>query len=81
MTERPDLQLSFLRELADGRTTIAGHVLEVGTDTWAIHGSIPVDGGAILAEYRTRAEAERALGALSVRPVDGCARGDAGASV
>ena len=66
MNEQPDRQLSFLRELVAEHATIAGDVFEVGTDTWAIHGSIPVDGDVLLAEYDTQDEAKQALGKLAV---------------
>jgi hypothetical protein len=66
--ERPDRQLEFLQELVAEHATIAGDVVEVASNTWAIHGSIPVDGEVLLAEYDTAAAARRALGQL---PVDG----------
>jgi hypothetical protein len=64
-TERPDPQLVFLRELLGELVIVAGDVVEVGLDTWAIHGSIPVDGEVIMAEYHTHEQARRALGQLT----------------
>jgi hypothetical protein len=46
---------------------LAGDVIEVEHDTWAIHATIPVDGEVIVAEFR-RPEAARE--ALSHYPVD-----------
>ena len=39
-----DPQLVFLEELVQERATIAGDVVEIDAHTWAIHGSIAVDG-------------------------------------
>jgi hypothetical protein len=61
MIQQPDRQLQFLQELAAGHATIAGDVVEVDTRTWAIHGSIAVDGEVLMAEYDTRELAQRAL--------------------
>jgi hypothetical protein len=60
-----DHQSEFLRGLVDDRAAIAGDVVEIGANTWAIHGSIPVDGEVILAEYETPDEARAALAALA----------------
>jgi hypothetical protein len=65
MDEQPDRQFDFLRALVEDHTTIAGDVLEIGSGTWAIHGSIPVDGAVILAEYETRDQARSVLDTLS----------------
>ena len=51
--EQPDRQLQLLQELIEEHATIAGDVIEVGTGTWAIHGSIAVDGEVLIAEYDT----------------------------
>jgi hypothetical protein len=61
---QPDPQLAFLRELVEEHATIAGDVVEIGVDTWVIHGSIPVDGEAILAEYDSEDQARAALDQL-----------------
>jgi hypothetical protein len=62
--EQPDRQLIFLQELIDEHATIAGDIIEVGTDTWAIHGSIAVDGDVLLAEYDSLDHARIALAKL-----------------
>ena len=63
--EQPDRQLLFLQELVEGHATIAVDIIEVGTDTWAIHGSIAVDGEVIMAEYDTHDQARIALDKLA----------------
>jgi hypothetical protein len=63
--EQPDRQLEFLHELIDENVTIEGDVIEIRTDTWAIHGIIPVDGDSIVAEYETYDQARAVLDGLS----------------
>jgi len=63
--ELPDRQLLFLQELVQEHATIAGDVVEIGTHTWAIHGSIPVDGEVIMAEFDTYDQAKIVLDKLS----------------
>ena len=63
--EHPDRQFLFLQELVAEHATISGDIIEVGTHTWAIHGSIAVDGDVIMAEYDTPDQARLALGKLS----------------
>jgi len=46
-----DPRLHLLEQLVDERVRIAGDILEVSRGVWAIHGSIPVDGEVILAEF------------------------------
>ena len=58
MTDHLNRQLAFLQELVAEHATIAGDVMEVAASTWAIHGSSPVDGGVLLAEYDTQDEAQ-----------------------
>jgi hypothetical protein len=45
---RPELVVDAL--LRHG-ALIAGGVLQISADTWAVHGSIPMDGEVILAEF------------------------------
>ena len=66
--ERRDPQLTFLRGLLGAHATVAGDLVEIDVDTWAIHGSIAVDGDVIMAEYDTRDEARRALEQLTAAP-------------
>ncbi len=62
--EQPDPQLPFLKDLIDEHATIAGDIIEVSTGTWAIHGSIAVDGEVLMAEYDSLDQARIALGNL-----------------
>jgi hypothetical protein len=61
----PDRQILFLQELIEEHATIAGDVVEIGPHTWAIHGSIPVDGEVIMAEYDSRERARIVLDKLA----------------
>jgi hypothetical protein len=63
-----DHQLEFLRALEANHATIAGDVLEIGSHAWAIHGSIPVDGEVIVAEFETSDQALAVLATLSSTP-------------
>jgi hypothetical protein len=54
----------LLCELAAAKAPIAGDVVEISEDTWAIHGTIPVDGDVILAEFDSYGEARTALDLL-----------------
>jgi hypothetical protein len=56
-----DPRLRLLEQLVDQRVPIAGDVLEVSLGVWAIHGSIPVDGEVILAEFGVLDEARSVL--------------------
>ena len=58
-------QLVFLEELVEEHATIAGDVVEIDTHTWAIHGSIAVDGDVIMAEFDSEEHARTVLGELS----------------
>ena len=58
-------QLVFLEELVEEHATIAGDVVEIDTHTWAIHGSIAVDGDVIMAEFDSEEHAQTVLGELS----------------
>jgi hypothetical protein len=55
--KHPERELEFLRELLVENALVAGDVLEIGRDTWAIHGVIPVDGEDLMAEFETYDEA------------------------
>ena len=59
--DAPDPQLVFLEELVEEHASIAGDVLQLDAHTWAIHGSIAVDGEVIMAEYDTEARARFTL--------------------
>jgi len=60
---RSDLQT--VRALIDVRYEFDRDVIPINENTWAIHGPIPVDGEVILAEFRTKEDAEVALELLS----------------
>jgi hypothetical protein len=60
----PDPRLHVLEQLVDERVRIAGDVLEVRVGVWVIHGSIPVDGEVILAEFSVLDEARSMLDQL-----------------
>ena len=55
-----DQTLRLLDQLVDQRMRAAGDVPEVSLGVWAIHGSIPVDGEVILAEFSVLDEARSA---------------------
>jgi hypothetical protein len=59
-----DQTLRLLDQLVDQRMRAAGDVLEVSLGVWAIHGSIPVDGEVILAEFSLLDEAKSVLDQL-----------------
>jgi predicted acyltransferase (DUF342 family) len=59
-----DPRLHVLEQLVDERVRIAGDVLEVRVGVWVIHGSIPVDGEVILAEFSVLDEARSVLDQL-----------------
>jgi hypothetical protein len=59
---RPEV---IIDALLDQRARIAGDIVEIDKSTWAIHGSIPVDGEVILAEFDRRENAVEALAWLS----------------
>lgn len=68
-SEETTPELRFLRELVDAHVQIAGDVLQLGSRTWAIHGSIPVDGGVLVAEYDSFDEARDVLAQLGPNQV------------
>jgi hypothetical protein len=66
--KHPERQLEFLRVLLVEHASIGGDVLEIGKDTWAIHGVIPVDGEVLMAEFETCEEANHVLDRLRPGP-------------
>ena len=60
-----DPSLRLLEQFLDARAYVAGDVLEVSRGVWAIHGSIPVDGEVILAEFSLPDEAMSVLERLA----------------
>jgi hypothetical protein len=63
-TTEPDPQVRFFEELVEEHATIAGDVFEIDAHTWAIHGSIAIDGDVIMAEYDSEERARTVLGGL-----------------
>jgi hypothetical protein len=57
-------QLESLRVLIEEHAAIECSILQVGADTWALHGVIAVDGEVLLAEFRSYDEARAALDQL-----------------
>jgi hypothetical protein len=56
----PDGEPRVVREILYERVLVSG-LVPIGDETWAIYGSIPVDGEVIVAEFDNRADAESAL--------------------
>lgn len=54
-------RLRFIEELVDEQATVAGDVLEIDDNTWAIHGSIAMDGDVIMAEFTREEDAVEVL--------------------
>jgi hypothetical protein len=65
---RPDLDPQFVETLVTTRAEVAGDVLQIGVHTWAIHGSILVDGEVLLADYDDPDEANTMLARLTDDP-------------
>jgi hypothetical protein len=63
--DQPDRQLELLQELVQEHAIIDGDILEIDPRTWAVHGSIAVDGEVIMAEYDTQDKARNVLDKLS----------------
>jgi len=57
-------QIEFLTGLVNSHTDVAGDILQMGPTTWAIHGTIPIDGDVLVAEYDSREAAQAALAQL-----------------
>jgi hypothetical protein len=64
----PNEKVEFLRVLEEESASISGDVLQVGKELWAIHGTIPVDGDVLMAEFDTYDEARRTLERLREEP-------------
>jgi hypothetical protein len=74
----PDPQLALLKELLDDHATVAGDVLQIDAHTWAIHGTIAVDGDVIMAEYDSEERARIVLDELSTRGAEDQRAGQGG---
>jgi hypothetical protein len=63
-----EVDRQFVATLEITHATVAGDVVRIDAHTWAIHGSIPVDGEVLLAEYEEAADAVEALDRLAPTP-------------
>jgi hypothetical protein len=63
----PDDELQLLRDLIEENAAIAGDVLQVRENLWAIHGYIPVDCDVLMAEFESYDQAASVLAQLSPR--------------
>jgi hypothetical protein len=63
--EQAGRDLGVIQELIDEHFPFDCNLIEIDAHTWAIHGSIPVGGEAILAEFGNKADAEAALELLA----------------
>ena len=64
--EQFDSQVRFIAELIDDNAIVAGDIVEIDSHTWAIHGSIPVDGDVIMAEFDRLDDARDALARIKL---------------
>jgi hypothetical protein len=55
-----DAEQRVVQEVLDEHVFVSG-LFPIGDKTWAIYGSIPVDGEVIVAKFDNRADAESAL--------------------
>jgi hypothetical protein len=60
--EASDAERRIVRELIEEHVRVSSDILPIDEHTWAIHGSIAVDGEVILAEFHDTAEAQSVLG-------------------
>jgi hypothetical protein len=58
--ELPPTEQHVVEVLIEEHVQVSCDLLEIDDHTWAIHGSIAVDGDVILAEFPDRADAETA---------------------
>ena len=63
----PNVELQFLRDLIEENAAIAGDVLQIRGNLWAIHGYIPVDCDVLMAEFDSYDQAANTLEKLSPR--------------
>jgi hypothetical protein len=66
--ERPQpakSELEIIEVLIDEHVRFDCNLIQIDAQTWAIHGSIAVDGEVILAEFSNKGDAETALERLS----------------
>lgn len=63
--QRTKSELEIIEVLIDERVRFDCNLIQIDAQTWAIHGSIAVDGEVILAEFSNKDDAETALERLS----------------
>ena len=63
----PNDELQFLRDLIEQNASIAGDVLQIADNLWAIHGYIPVDCDVLMSEFDSYDQAAKTLEQLSPR--------------
>jgi hypothetical protein len=63
--ELSDTEQRIVQVLVDEHVHVSCDLIPIDETTWAIHGSISVDGEVIVAEFHDRADAESALEQLS----------------
>ena len=63
--ERSHPEVMMIDDRLLEQAAVAGDIVEIDPNTWAIHGSIPVDGEVILAEFDRLENARAALTQLS----------------
>jgi hypothetical protein len=64
----PNEKVQFLQDLEEEHASISDDVLQVGEHLWAVHGTIPVDGEVLMAEFDSYDEARRTLERLREEP-------------
>jgi hypothetical protein len=57
--ENPEFRV--IEELIDEHVRVDCNLIQIDDQTWAIHGSIAVDGQVIMAEFSNQSDAELAL--------------------
>jgi hypothetical protein len=63
----PNDTIQFLRDLIEENAAIAGDVLQIRDNLWAIHGYIPVDCDVLMAEFESYDQAASTLEQLLPR--------------
>jgi hypothetical protein len=58
---REPAEMQIIEALIDEHVRVDCNLVPIDENTWAIHGSIAVDGNVILAEFGNREDAEAAL--------------------
>jgi hypothetical protein len=58
-------ELEIIEVLIDEHVRVNCNLIQIDAQTWAIHGTIAVDGEVILAEFSNKDDAETALELLS----------------